>query len=95
MLTSFFFKNHLQSALAGPIEALGALLQLPAVFGLFKYSNAAGTADKLSVFGCYFFVLALGFILSTYKRKVQCSWHYLESLFLLSTFRTPHSIAFL
>jgi len=47
------------------------VLQLPAIFELFKSRNAAGTADKLSVFGCYLFMLALGLILSTYKRKAS------------------------
>ena len=61
---------HPLSTLAGPIEAFGALLQLPALLGLFQSRSGNAAAVKLSVLGCYFCTAGLGVIVSTYKRKV-------------------------
>ena len=44
-----------KSTIAGPIEALGAVLQLPKILGMFQTPTSLGSSYRLSCVGCYFF----------------------------------------
>jgi hypothetical protein len=64
---------HTLSRLAGPIEAVGAVLQLPAVAGRYIYVPANDHAT-LSMIGGLFFMAGLGLIVSTEKAKSPICW---------------------
>ena len=88
---------HTLSVVAGPVEAAGALLQLPLVWRRLREATrrrgaarakAGGAAAKLSIVGGWCFLAALGLIVSTYKRRSPVCWSQavLSELYLLLAF---------
>ena len=68
--------RHPLSHSAGVIEAVGAGMQIP--WCSLGFSDPKGgpsrSAQTNSVHGCYLFAVALGLILSTYKRRGPVRW---------------------
>ena len=88
---------HTLSVVAGPVEAAGALLQLPLIWRRLREATrrrgaarakAPGAAATLSVVGGWCFLAALGLIVSTYKRRSPVCWSQavLSELYLLLAF---------
>mmetsp|Transcript_21060 Transcript_21060/g.56128 ORF Transcript_21060/g.56128 Transcript_21060/m.56128 type:complete len:150 (-) Transcript_21060:8-457(-) len=68
--------RHPLSHLAGVIEAVGAVMQIPWCSLGFSDPKRGPSryAQTWSVYGCYLFAVALGLILSTYKRRGPVCW---------------------
>ena len=82
--------RHDLSAVAGGVEALGALLQLPLVRRRLAGADGlgGGAAAALSAVGGWCFLAALGAIASTHKRRSPVCWSQaiLAELYLVLAF---------